>query len=63
MTDGRLVLLPQEDGAGGLWLAARRLRTGDLAWETPLPDGVVALRQAGGRTLLALTERAIVALR
>lgn len=63
LTDGRLVLLPREDGAGGLWLAARRLRTGDLAWEVPLPEGVVALQQAGGRTVLAVTEHGTIALR
>jgi outer membrane protein assembly factor BamB len=63
LTDGRLVLLPREDGVGGLWLTARRLRTGDVAWEVPLPRGALSLQQVDGRTVLVRTATGLVALR
>lgn len=63
LTDGRLVLVPTDDGAGGVVLTARRLQTGEEAWRVPLPDEVVAVDEVDGRTILVLTASALVALR
>ena len=63
LTDGRVVLLPEEGAAGAVWLSARRLRTGDLAWQLSLPAGVEQVVPAGGRTVLAVTATGFAALR
>ena len=63
LTDGRLVLVPTDDGEGGVVLAARRLQTGEEAWRVALPGEVLAIDEVDGRTLLVLTEEELVALR
>lgn len=63
LTDGRLVLVPTDDGAGGVVLTARRLQTGEEAWQVPLPDEVVSVDAVDGGTVLVLTASALVALR
>ncbi len=63
LTDGRLVLVPTDAGEGGVALTARRLRTGEEAWDVPLPGEVVSMGAVDGRTVLVLTESALVALR
>jgi len=62
LTDGRVVLLPEDDDTG-VRLAARGLTTGELRWSVPLPADAVALQQVDGRTVLVVTEAALVALR
>lgn len=63
LTDGRLVLLPTDDDAGGVVLAARRLQTGEEAWRVALPGEVVSVDEVAGSTVLVLTPSALVALR
>lgn len=63
LTDGRLVLVPTDDGTGGVVLTARRLQTGEQAWAVPLPGEVVSLGDVDGETVLVLTDSALVALR
>ena len=63
LTDGRLVLVPTDDGDGGAVLTARRLQTGEEAWDVPVPGEVVSVDEVDGRTVLVLTDSALVALR
>lgn len=63
LTDGHVVLLPREDADGRLWLSARRLRTGDAAWEVRLPRAARTLQPVDGRTLLVVADGVLVALR
>lgn len=63
VTDGRIVLLPADDDDGGVSLVARRLTTGEQAWDVPLPGEVVAVDEVDGRTVLVLTDAGLVALR
>ncbi len=63
LTDGRLVLVPTDDDAGGVVLTARRLQTGERAWGVPLPGDVLSLDEVDGQTVLVLTDAGLVALR
>ena len=63
LTDGRLVLVPTDDDTGGVVLTARRLQTGEEAWDVPLPGEVVSLDEVDGGTVLVLTDAGLVALR
>ncbi len=61
VTDGRLVLAAEPDGADRWALTARGLRDGVRVWSVPLPAGVTSLEGVGG-TLVARTETEAVVL-
>ncbi|MFC8192628.1 PQQ-binding-like beta-propeller repeat protein [Cellulomonas sp. NPDC057328] len=61
VTDGRLVLAAEPDGADRWALSARGLHDGVRVWSVPLPAGVTSLEGVGG-TLVARTETDAVVL-